>query len=137
MNDSNANQNAQQGGFQQQGAPAENPLGTIQLNYWLSVFFAWLPALIFYLTQKGKDQRAFQYHVENLNFSLVRTIALVAQWFVAFVPEPFTALILGGLLWIANIVLWVFHLIAAIKVSDAYRQGNPKPFIFNLDMVKS
>lgn len=41
------------------GAPVDSALSNLTLNYWLSVFFTWLPALIFWLIEKDKgNQRA-------------------------------------------------------------------------------
>ena len=54
--------------------------GTVQLNFWLSVFFSWIPALIVYSTEKGKNQLADEYHRQNLNFSLVRVICSVGMF---------------------------------------------------------
>ena len=36
----------------------------------------------------------------------------------------------------ANIVLLVFHIMAAAKVADTYKQGGADPFIFNVPLVK-
>lgn len=125
----------QPGAPQYQPAPAD-PLGNIQLNYWLSVFFAWIPALIFWIIEKDKgDRRAVAFHVSNLNFSLVRTIVGVAISVLGFIP--YIGWLLAMLLWLASIVLFVFHIIAAAKVADAYRNGgSTDPFIFNVPMVK-
>src|SRR5690606_29848618 len=63
------------GGYQQQpvgGAAVDPAVNTITLNYWLSVFFAWLPALIFWMIEKDKgNARATAFHVSNFNFSLL------------------------------------------------------------------
>lgn len=121
-----------QQGYQQ--APGADPAGTITLNYWLSVFFSWVPALIFYLIEKNKgDQQSFQFHLANLNFALLRTAAeLVAWWVIAsFIP------ILGWL--IAAIVstgFFVLYIIAAIKNPEAYRQGRSPEFVFNVSLIK-
>lgn len=131
----------QQPQYEQPAAPqyqqhVADPLGNIQLNYWLSVFFAWIPALIFWIIEKDKgDRRALAFHVSNLNFSLVRTIVGVAISVLGFIP--YIGWLISVLLWIASIVLFVFHIIAAAKVSDAYRNGgSTDPFIFNIPMVK-
>ena len=106
------------------------------LNYWLSVFFAWIPALIFYFVGKDKgNQRAHEFNVANLNFSLLRTGAALAATILGYLP------VIGGLiavlLGIAGFVLFIFHIIAAAKVSADYRSNaKTDPFIFNVPMVK-
>ena len=115
---------------------AVNPVGNLQLNYWLSVFFVWIPALIFFLVDKDKGNgRLRQLHVANLNFSLLRTIVYVATFVLMVIP--YIGWLIALLLWIGQIVLFVFHIIAAAKVAQAYQNGQPAdPFILNLPMVK-
>ena len=128
------------GGYQQPGAYQQPQYGNeavnmITLNYWLSVFFAWLPALIFYFIEKDKgNQLANVYHRDNLNFSLVRTIVYVATVVIGWIP--YIGWLLAILLWIASIVLFVFHIIAAVKAPTNYREGKAPEFIFNIPMVK-
>jgi uncharacterized membrane protein len=123
-------------GYPQQPAPvAANPVSNLQLNYWLSVFFTWLPALIFWLIEKDKgDQRATKLHVDNFNFSLLRTIAYLAIIVIGWIP--YIGWIIAILLWLAQIVLFVFHIIAATKVKTSYETDGKDPFIFNIPMVK-
>lgn len=125
--------NTPQGG--QPGYVAD-PVSNLTLNYWLSVFFTWVPALIFWIIEKDKgNQRAIAFHVANLNFSLVRTIVAVAAGILATIP--YVGWFLGFVLWIGSIVLFVFHIIAAAKVADEYRgSGKADPFIFNIPMIK-
>lgn len=113
-----------------------DPVSTLTLNYWLSVFFTWIPALIFWIIEKDKgNQRATAFHVANLNFSLLRTIVGVAAAII--VSIPYIGWVLGFLLWIGSIVLFVFHIIAAAKVANEYHgSGKPDPFIFNIPMIK-
>lgn len=125
----------QQPAYQQQGQPAQaaNPLSTVTLNYWLSVFFIWLPALIFFMMEKDKPGQdlANNYHRENLNFSLIRTGWFLAGWILAFIP------VLGWTLSvIGHLVFFVLHLIAAVKATDAYNKGQKAPFTFNFDLIK-
>jgi len=124
----------QQPGYAPQGAPTD-PANTITLNYWLSVFFTWIPALIFYIIEKDKgDQRANAFHVANLNFSLLRTgLAIVA---VILGLIPFIGWILGLIVWLAYLASFVFHIIAAVSAPDNYRQGKEPGFIFNLPIIK-
>lgn len=124
----------QQPGGQQPGAPAD-PANTIMLNYWLSVFFAWIPALIFWMMEKDKgDQRATQFHTENLNFSLIRTGVIVVMWI--FMLIPFIGWVIGALLGLASLALLVLHLITAISAVENYRKGEKPGFMFNFPIVK-
>ncbi|EYT51853.1 hypothetical protein H490_0114685 [Leucobacter sp. UCD-THU] len=127
------------GGYQQPPAgyqqPVADPANTITLNYWLSVFFTWIPALIFYLTEKDKgNPRALAFHRDNLNFSLLRTGIYVIVLIGSFIP--YLNFIIVPVAWIAQVVFFVFHIIAAVKAPEAYRTGNAKAFAFNLDLVK-
>lgn len=120
-------------GYQQPAAGGADPVSNIQLNYWLSVFFAWLPALIFWIIEKDKgNQRATAFHVSNLNFSLLRTAFSIVGWVLIVIPY------IGLLIyWAAWVVLFVFHIMAAAKAANEYRNGgSTDPFIFNIPMVK-
>lgn len=117
--------------------PVADPVSNITLNYWLSVFFTWLPALIFWIIEKDKgDQRATALHVANFNFSLLRTIVGVGGWIIAMIP--YIGWLVAILVWVASVVLFVFHIMAAVKAPEAYRnpQESTDPFIFNVPMVK-
>lgn len=121
----------QQGYYQQQGAPA-NPLGNLTANYWLSVFFFWIPALIFFLVESPKaTPQVRALHAANLNFSLLRTALLLFGWLLLVIPGvgPF-------ILMLAHIGGFVLHIVAAAKVSDTYRAGGADPFLFNIPLVK-
>lgn len=122
----------------QQPPPAastpEQMANTVTLNYWLSVFFAWIPALIFYFIEKGKNPFADMYHRENLNFSLVRTAVGVATFIIAVIP--YIGWILAMLLWIGQVVLFVFHLMAAISATERFKAGQKPNFIFNIPFIK-
>ena len=121
-------------GYQQPQATTD-PASTITLNYWLSVFFTWLPALIFWMIEKDKgNQRANEFHVANLNFSLIRTGVGVVGWILGLIP--YIGWIIAILVWIASIVLFVFHIMAAAKAPDAYRQVGRPEFVFNYPLVK-
>lgn len=119
------------GYYQPQGAQA-NPISNLQTNYWLSVFFIWVPALIFYLIEKDRaTPQVRALHAANLNFSLMRTGLFVVGWILAIIP------VLGPLLMgVAHLAGFVLHIIAATKVSDTYARGGGDPFLFNLPMVK-
>ena len=127
------------GGYQQPpagyGQPAADPATNVVLNYWLSVFFSWIPALIFYLIDKDKgDQRVYAYQRDNLNFSLLRVGVGVVTWILALIP--YIGFIFGFLLGIGSLVLFIFHIIAAVKASDGFRRGEQPGFIFNIPLVK-
>nr|WP_237465035.1 DUF4870 domain-containing protein [Leucobacter luti] len=105
------------------------------MNYWLSVFFTWIPALIFFLIEKDKgNQQAYAYHRDNLNFSLLRVGVVIATWILGAIPflGGFLAVILG----IGSLVLFIFHIIAAAKAPENYRRGEQPGFIFNIPLVK-
>lgn len=127
------------GGYQQPGAyqqpAAADPASNITLNYWLSVFFAWIPALIFYLIEKDKGHPlAYAYHRDNLNFALVRTgLGLIIALF-AWIPYLGWLIAIVG--WLGSIVLFIFHIIAAAKSTADFRSGAKPPFIFNIPLVK-
>ncbi len=123
-----------QSGYQQPPVGGQNPFTNVQLNYWLSVFFVWIPALIFFLVDRGKDQRADEYHAANLNFSIIRTIVVFGGSVIGFIP--YIGWLVSLLSLIAGIVLFVFHIMAAAKLREAYESGQKPPFIFNVDMVK-
>lgn len=124
----------QQPGPQQPGQPAD-PASTITLNFWLSVFFAWIPALIFWVMEKDKgDQRATEFHTANLNFSLIRTAVGIVIAIFAWIP--FVGWVIAPLLGIGSLVLFVFHLMAAISAGDNYRNGTKPNFLFNFPIIK-
>lgn len=128
-------------GYQQ--APAD-PVNNIQLNYWLSVFFSWIPALIFYFMEKDKgDPRVRAFHAANLNFSLLRTAVAIAVWIIVVILTfalPWTMWgvigILTALMWIINIGLAVIHLVAAISAANNFRAGQQPHFLFNVTLIK-
>ena len=127
------------GGTQQPPAgyaqPVQDPASTITLNYWLSVFFVWIPALIFFIIEKDKgNQLATAYHRENLNFSLVRTGVIIATGILSLIP--YLGFIIAILGWIAGVVLFVFHIMAAAKAPEDFRRGAAPSFIFNIPFIK-
>lgn len=120
------------GGYQQpyQAAPA-NSGSTVTLNYWLSVFFTWVPALIFFLVERGKNPLADEHHRANLNFSLLRVFVSIGGWILSFIP------FLGGFLFfLAWAALFVLHIIAAIKGPEAFRNGQTYRFPLNISLIK-
>ncbi|MFV0433471.1 MAG: DUF4870 domain-containing protein [Leucobacter sp.] len=130
----------QQPGYQQPQTVAD-PVSNITLNYWLSVFFGWIPALIFLLIDKDKgNPRLHQMNAANMNFTLLRIFAIAAAyvlWFI-LIFIPYIGAFLGGLiLFVAWVGGFVLHILAAVKAPEAYRTGQPvDPFLFNLPMIK-
>ncbi|MBL3685799.1 DUF4870 domain-containing protein [Leucobacter zeae] len=127
------------GGYQppQQGyaQPVADPVSNITLNYWLSVFFVWVPALIFFFIEKDKGNRqAYVFHRDNLNFSLLRTGLYIVIIIASMIP--YANLILVPIIWIAQIVAFVFHIIAAAKAPENFRNGQQPGFILNVPFVK-
>lgn len=119
-------------GYQQ---PIADPVSNISLNYWLSVFFTWIPALIFFLVEKDKgNPQSFAFHRENLNFSLLRVGVVIAGWILGMVPG--IGGFLGLILWLGSVTLFVFHIIAAAKAPENYRRGQQPGFIFNIPLIK-
>lgn len=132
-----------------QPAGSANPNGaisTLTLNYWLSVFFTWVPALIFFFVERGKNATVDAHNRANLNFQLVRTIVGVAAGIVPWILglifgfAPLLGALLGGLigfaLWAASIVLFVFAIIAAIKGPEEARAAREYKYPFNIEFVK-
>lgn len=124
------------------GAPAPTaPADSLTLNYWLSVFFSWIPALIFFLIEKDKgDPRARYFHAANLNFSLLRVgvgivLAILYAILIAIMPW-YLWWVATLIMWLGNIATAVLHAIAAFSVMDNYRAGKKPNFVFNIDMVK-
>lgn len=121
---------AQGGYLPQAGYPVAVPeaRGNVQLNYWLSVFFTWIPALIYYLIDKDKgDAQLTAYQRANMNFALLRVFVAI------FMLIPFLGWIVGG---IAAVVLFILHIVAAAKAPGAYERGEEPPFAFNISLIK-
>lgn len=121
-------------GYAPQPATAD-PLSNITLSYWLSVFFYWVPSLIFYLIERDRaNPQVRALHAANLNFSLIRTgVLLIGSIFGGI---PVLGAVIGPIAGLASVVFFVFHIMAAVKVSEAYRSGSGDPFLFNLQIVK-
>ncbi|MFC8302073.1 DUF4870 domain-containing protein [Specibacter sp. NPDC057265] len=109
----------------QQGAT--DPAGTVTLNYWLSVFFSWIPALVFFLTEKGKNGLVDDVNKQNLNFSILRGIA---GFLWVIVPG------VGFIFGLAALALFVIHILAAVEAPKKLRSGQPYRFPFNVPFIK-
>ncbi|ALE91712.1 hypothetical protein AOC05_04100 [Arthrobacter alpinus] len=114
----------QQQPYQQQ--TMADPASAVTLNYWLSVFFSWIPALIFFLTEKGKNGFSDEYNKANLNFSILRGITGL------LVVIPYVGVIFGFL----ALALFIIHIIAAVDAPKKFRSGQPYKFPFNIAFIK-
>jgi uncharacterized membrane protein len=101
--------------------PSDGGLSLLTLNLWLSVFFGWIPALIFFLTSRDNATPAVrEAHTKNMNFVIIRLIFGVAT------AIPFIGWIVGG---IGSVVLFVFAIINAAQVPGQIRAGRRPEFI--------
>lgn len=114
----------QQQPYQQQ--TMADPASAVTLNYWLSVFFSWIPALIFFLTEKGKNGFSDEYNKANLNFSILRGIT----GFLVVIPY------LGVIFGFLALALFIIHIIAAVEAPKKFRSGQPYKFPFNIAFIK-
>ncbi|MFC0582206.1 DUF4870 domain-containing protein [Micrococcoides hystricis] len=153
----------QQQGYQQPGQPGAYPQyagatpaqdqyrGQILLNYWLSVFFSVIPALIFYFMNKDNvPEIVRKSHANNLNFQILRAgvmIILVIGLFATMSTFTYDAYGMPSgsiaMFSILNIVymIWGFGtliicIIAAATAGGKYDRGEPANYIFNIPMVK-
>lgn len=125
-----AGQNPQYGA-PQPGIPQQNPAADrLVLNYWLSVFFQWIPALIFFFLDRGKDARQDSFNRKNLIFSLVRTaVGVVASSLTLPALLNGETSAFGSLLGLVGTVLFVFHIVASISVKERYNTGGEPNFV--------
>lgn len=107
--------------------PTESGASTVTLNYWLSVFFSWIPALIFYLTEKDKNALVAEHVKENLNFQITRIIV------AAVMIIPLIGWVVGG---IATLVLFVVAILGAMQGPDTYRRGQVYKFPLAIRLIK-
>lgn len=125
-----AGQPGQPGGYQpgqpggyQQPVQRDGGLSTLQLNLWLSVFFYWIPALIFLLTSRDNSAPAVRDgHTKNMNFQIIRII------FAAISVIPYIGWLIGG---IGSIVLFIFAVINAVQVPQQIRANRRPEFIMD------
>lgn len=107
--------------------PSEQGRSTLQLDYWLSVFFSWIPALIFFLTEKDKNRLMDEHTKELLNFNITRIIV------GAVAAVPIIGWIVGG---IGSIVLFVMAILGAMKGPDDYANGRTYQFPLTFRFIK-
>lgn len=103
-----------------QMVPADGGIGNVAPNLWLSAFFGWIPALIYYLACKDNCAPTVRRaHADNLSFQLIRLI-------VCFVPH------LG---WLAALVLFVMAVVHAAQVPGQVRSGQQPRFILTPNWI--
>lgn len=107
--------------------PTPQGQNTIQLDYWLSVFFTWIPSLIFFLTERDKNKLVDEHTKELLNFNITRMIVF------AVTIIPFIGWIIGG---IASLVLFVMAIMGAMKGPDEYAKGRTFQFKYTFRFIK-
>ena len=107
--------------------PSEQGHSTLQLDYWLSVFFAWIPALVFFLTERDKNQLVDDHTKELLNFNITRMIVY------AVMIIPIIGWILGGL---ASLALFVIAIMGALKGPEEYKNGRTYRFPVSFRFIK-
>lgn len=112
------------------GAPVQS---NITLNLWLSVFFSWVPALIFFLIEKDKVAPNYQRaNAANLNYQIIVVIAYAAVGVISVVTFGIGA-ILYALLPIAQLIIGIMH---AINVPNQLAAGQEGKFYLAPSWVK-
>lgn len=118
------------------GAPAGYGAQTqsnMTLNLWLSVFFGWIPALIFFITEKDKVAPNYQRaNAKNLNYQLVVVIAYVAVGVLSVVTFGIASL-LYFVLPIGQLIIGIMH---AVNVPPQLAAGQEGKFYLAPDWVK-
>ncbi|MBO9626692.1 MAG: DUF4870 domain-containing protein [Microbacterium sp.] len=110
------------------GAPVQP---NITINLWLSVFFGWIPALIFFLIEKDKVAPNYQRaNAANLNFQIVLAICYAAC-------SVLSVVIIGAfLLPLVGLAQLVFGIIHAINVPNQLAAGQEGKFYLAPNWVK-
>lgn len=113
------------------GAPLQQ--SNITANLWLSVFFSWVPALIFYLVEKDKVAPNYQRaNAANLNYQIIVAIAYAAAGLITIITFGIGA-ILYALLPIAQLIIGIIH---AINVPTQLQSGQEGKFYLAPKWVK-
>lgn len=124
------------------GAPAGAPYGAqpgygapvqpnIVINLWLSVFFGWIPALIFFLIEKDKVPANYQRaNAANLNFQIILAIAYAACVVLSFV---IIGAFLLPLVSLAQLIIGIIH---AINVPPQLAAGQEGKFYLAPNWIK-
>lgn len=120
--------------YGQQPYGQQGQSSNLTLNLWLSVFFSWIPALIFYLVEKDKVSPVqHKANADNLTFQLMR-VALGFAMYLAIIP--FLGWVIAILAGIGSVVFFVFAIIHAVKVPGEVEQGRPGNFIWTPTVIK-
>ncbi|MFT4260705.1 DUF4870 domain-containing protein, partial [Microbacterium sp.] len=126
------------------GAPAGAPYGAqpvygapvqpnIVLNLWLSVFFGWIPALVFFLIEKGKVPANYERaNAANLNYQIIVVIAYAAVGVLSIVTFGIAA-ILYAILPIGQLIIGILH---AINVPPQLAVGQEGKFYLAPSWIK-
>lgn len=115
------------------GAAAPLQQSNITANLWLSVFFSWVPALIFFLVEKDKVAPNYQRaNAANLNYQIIVVIAYAAVGLLTIVTFGIAAF-LYALLPIAQLIIGIIH---AINVPTQLQSGQEGKFYLAPNWVK-
>ncbi|MBI1756458.1 MAG: DUF4870 domain-containing protein [Fimbriimonas ginsengisoli] len=93
------------------GMVSQEDKGQATLVWVLTIFFGFIPGLIFFLVAKDKPF-VHKHATQALGFEIFIAIAYVASWILAFVLIGF---ILMPLIWIFHIVITIMGAVAANK----------------------
>lgn len=114
--------------------------GNLTLNYWLSAFFFWVPALIFFVIDRGKAPLVDQHLKAILNFQISRTIyivgAYVLMFFAAFTESLGFVTFVTFLIGIVALAFFVIGIIGAATGPGRFRQGQPYNFPLTINLIK-
>lgn len=91
---------------------------SITTNLVLSIFFGWIPALIYFTQRQSVSPLSAQVYVSNLNFQLTRLIVAV----LIFIP--FVGIIAG----LASIAFLVIAIVGAASAASQTAMGHPYQF---------
>lgn len=122
------------------GPVSEGDLGSLKLNYWLSVFFSIIPALIFYFIKKGRNQTVDSYLKSNLIFSAIRFVVGIIYSYFSFAavaeviknPEAAgssTYSIITTVMMLLGLVLFVVHIVLAATLNSRVNDGKGPMFL--------
>ncbi|MSS83353.1 DUF4870 domain-containing protein [Actinomycetaceae bacterium WB03_NA08] len=114
----------------------------ISLNLVLSIFFGWIPALVFFLRRDQVSPITRAVFVGNMNFQLTRLLVSVGGYILAFLMVIIgsvtidnggsIAVIFSILMWIAlggiSIAYFVISIVAAVQAKDRAMAGQPYQF---------
>ncbi|WP_147243178.1 hypothetical protein [Acidipropionibacterium virtanenii] len=100
--------------------PADGGMSNVAPNLWLSAFFGWIPALIYFLSCKDNCAPTVRKaHADNLSFQLIRLIVLCV---------PYVGVL-------AALVLFIIAIIHATQVPGQVRSGQQARFTLTPDWI--